>query len=146
MPFLCRNFQTSIIVLYTCSYYHPPPPPPQSPVAPHRVLRQCQSPLPVSASDGYPHYQSGRMELSQVPTESHPYFCCMVTPKIKEKSMPLSAIMHTVSLHRHIMAYCQFTQSDNGILSVLQLQIDNSAWFCKLFSIVQNLQNNNATN
>ena len=47
--------------------------------------------------------------------------CCMVTPKIKGKSMPLSAIMHTVSLHRHkiIMAYCQFTQSDNGILSVL---------------------------
>ena len=44
--------------------------------------------------------------------------CCMVTPKIKGKSMPLSAIMHTVSLHRHIMAYCQFTQSDNGILSV----------------------------
>ena len=42
----------------------------------------------------------------------------MVTPKIKGKSMPLSAIMHTVSLHRHIMAYCQFTQSDNGILSV----------------------------
>ena len=33
--------------------------------------------------------------------------CCMVTPKIKGKSMPLSAIMHTVSLHRH-----------NGILSV----------------------------
>ena len=55
----------------------------------------------------------------------------MVTPKIKGKRMPLSAIMHTVSLHRHnyngilsvytdiiIMAYCQFTQSDNGILSV----------------------------